>query len=93
MGRAAEHRENEIRLIKKLQQVAEKETDESLRNLLLQGYDISDLSDRMDLLSIAYRHIGEPGKAVEILYTIRSQAEPGNEERVPALYGLILLHK
>ncbi len=65
--RATEHRENEIRLIKKLQQAAERETDETLRNALLQGYDISDLSDRMDLLSLAYRHMGEPDKAMEIL--------------------------
>jgi len=69
--RAAEHRENEIRLIKRLQQAAEKETDESLKNILLQGYDMSDLSDRMDLLSIAYRHAGEPDRAVKMLHESR----------------------
>jgi tetratricopeptide (TPR) repeat protein len=64
LRKAIEHRKNEIRLIKRLRKSA---LNSPQRDFLLHGYDISDLSDRYDLLAILYHDAGDLPTALKVL--------------------------
>jgi hypothetical protein len=61
---AIRHRENEIRLIKRLH-VASQSIPE--KDLVMQMYGYAELSDRLDLLAVLYHDTGNLGKALGIL--------------------------
>jgi hypothetical protein len=61
---AIKHRENEIRLIKRLHRISENTPS---NNFALSQYDYSDLSDRLDLLATLYREAGKPKRALRVL--------------------------
>ncbi len=65
LPRAVEHRENEIRLIKRLHEIS-RNTAQQGDLLRLYGYD--DLSDRLDLLATLYHDSGNLTKALTILH-------------------------
>jgi tetratricopeptide (TPR) repeat protein len=60
---AIRHRENEIRLIRRLHTITTKDQ----WALVSQFYGYSDLSDRMDLLALSYDEIGQTDRAIRIL--------------------------
>ena len=64
LGGAIRHRENEIRLIKRLHRISENTPS---NNFALSQYDYSDLSDRLDLLATLYREAGKPKRALRVL--------------------------
>jgi hypothetical protein len=64
LAEAIKYREHEIALIKKLRRVSHKS---STRSFVLRGYDIGDLSDRLDLLAILYHDTGDLEKALTVL--------------------------
>jgi hypothetical protein len=61
---AIEHRENEIRLMKRLHEIS-RDTPQREEILRLHGYE--DLSDRLDLLAVLYHESGQLDRAVETL--------------------------
>jgi tetratricopeptide (TPR) repeat protein len=65
---AIEHRENEVRLLKRLHQISGK-SDQQGDVLRLYGYD--DLSDRLDLLAVLYHDSGQLDKAIRTLLESR----------------------
>jgi hypothetical protein len=64
LDRAIEHREHEIALIRKLRRSAA--TSPSWE-FILHGYQVSDFSDRLDLLALLYWEAGDLDKAVMTL--------------------------
>ena len=58
------HRENEIRLIKRLHRISQNTPS---RDFALSQYDYSDLSDRLDLLATLCHAAGKPKRALRIL--------------------------
>ena len=60
---AIRHRENEIRLIRRLHEITPKEQ----RELVFGWYDYSDLSDRMVILAELHDQIGQTDRAIRIL--------------------------
>jgi hypothetical protein len=61
---AIDHRENEIRLIRRLHEISRGKPHE---RFALKGYGPDDLSDRLDLLATLYRDSGNLDKAIEVL--------------------------
>jgi hypothetical protein len=61
---AIKHRENEIRLMKRLLQISLKAPDPKA---ILKHYDYSDLSDRLDLLAILHHDAGNLEQALKVL--------------------------
>jgi hypothetical protein len=61
---AIKHRENEIRLIKRLHRISKNTPS---HNFALSQYDYSDLSDRLDLLATLYHEAGKPKRAIRTL--------------------------
>ena len=61
---AIKHRENEIRLMKRLFQISSKAPDPKA---VLKHYDYPDLSDRLDLLAILYHDTGDLEQALRVL--------------------------
>jgi len=61
---AIKHRENEIRLIKRLHEISR---TSSQREYIMGLYGYDDLSDRLDLLAVLYQAIGDADKAISIL--------------------------
>jgi hypothetical protein len=61
---AIKHRENEIRLIKRLHRISQNTPS---HNFALSQYDYSDLSDRLDLLATVYYEAGKPKRATRTL--------------------------
>ena len=61
---AIKHRENEIRLIKRLHRISQNTPS---RNFALSQYDYSDLSDRLDLLATLYHEAAKPKRALRTL--------------------------
>ena len=61
LTKAIKHRENEIRLIRRLHDISRK-GDPALKD-----YAISDLSDRLDLLAMLYRDSGNLERAIALL--------------------------
>jgi hypothetical protein len=66
------HRENEIRLIRKLQAAAH---GKSYERIALQGYGYEDLSDRLDLLAALYGANGDLEQAVSALQASKRLCE------------------
>jgi hypothetical protein len=62
--KAIEHRENEVRLIRRLHEISRNTPH---KDLVLKGYGYDDLSDRLDLLATLYHDSGRLNKAIEIL--------------------------
>jgi hypothetical protein len=62
--RAIEHRENEVRLIRRLHELSR---HAPYRKLALKDYGYDDLSDRLDLLATLYHDSGNLDKAITIL--------------------------
>ncbi len=61
--RAIRHRENEIRLIRRLHEITPKEQ----RDLVFGWYGFSDLSNRLNVLADIYKQIGQTDRAIRIL--------------------------
>jgi hypothetical protein len=61
---AIRHRENEIRLIRRLHEIS---VNTPSWDYLRQDYDYSDLSDRLDLLAILYHDNGDLDRAIHTL--------------------------
>jgi hypothetical protein len=61
---AIKHRENEIRLIKRLHQISLNTPDQ---DYVLKTYGFDDLSDRLDLLAILYHDAGDLDRAIRLL--------------------------
>jgi tetratricopeptide (TPR) repeat protein len=61
---AIKHREKEIRLMKRLLEIASKAKDPKA---ILKHYDYSDLADRLDLLAILHRDAGNLDQAIKLL--------------------------
>ena len=68
LPKAIEHRENEVRLIRQLHEIARNTPHE---NLVLKQYGYDDLSDRLDLLAVLYHDSGNLDKAISTLYESR----------------------
>jgi hypothetical protein len=64
LGRAIEHRENEVRLIRRLHEISRGTPGEQAA---LRGYGYDDLSDRLDLLAVLYHDSGNLDKALSTL--------------------------
>jgi hypothetical protein len=64
LAEAIEQREKEIRLIRRLHNIS---LDTPGRDFVLRRYDLSDVSDRMDLLAMLYHDAGNLDKALQIL--------------------------
>ena len=62
--KAIRYRENEIRLIERLQELA---AGKANGHAVMRQYDCADLCDRLELLAILYHHAGELDKAVSVL--------------------------
>ena len=69
---AIKHRENEIRLMKRLFQISSKAPDPKA---ILKHYDFTDLSDRLDLLAILYHDAGNLEQAIKVLRQSKSFCE------------------
>jgi hypothetical protein len=65
MAGAIKHRENEVRLLQRLQEISQNspQREDLLR---LHGYD--DLSDRLNLLAVLYHDSGQLDQAIEMLH-------------------------
>jgi hypothetical protein len=61
---AIAYREREIELIKRLHRIS---VNTPGRDIVLQRYDYSDWSDRLDLLAILYHDAGDLRKAIQVL--------------------------
>jgi hypothetical protein len=64
LQKAIECRENEVRLIRRLQEISR---DATYRDFVLEDYDLEALRDRLDLLAVLYHDDGNLGKALQIL--------------------------
>jgi tetratricopeptide (TPR) repeat protein len=64
LAKAIQHRERQIGLIRRLQELAEKQPH---RDSMLRGYGQEDLSDRLDLLAALYHESGNLDKAIAAL--------------------------
>jgi tetratricopeptide (TPR) repeat protein len=64
LDKAIRYREHEITLIKRLRRISARSP---VRDWVLAGYGISDLSDRLDLLAILYHNRGDLRTALNIL--------------------------
>jgi hypothetical protein len=64
LARAIEHRENEVRLIRRLHRLARKTASP---DLVLAQYTPSDLRDRLDLLAMLYHDSGHLDQAIRLL--------------------------
>lgn len=64
LSRAIQHRENEIRLIRRLHDISRNSPSE---DVALEHYGYTDLSDRLDLLATLYRDAGNLDKAIAVL--------------------------
>ena len=84
LGRAIEHRENEIRLIRRWLQLADGSPH---REWLLQQCGPEDLSDRLDLLAILYHDAGNLDRA---LHTLRQSEQLCKANGIPFDGGDIL---
>jgi tetratricopeptide (TPR) repeat protein len=62
--KAIQHRENEIRLIRRLREISGNATHE---RLALKDYGYDDLSDRLDLLATLYHDSGQLDRAIHTL--------------------------
>jgi len=62
--RAISHREDEMRLIRRLHEISVGTATEATA---LDGYDFADLSDRLDLLAVLYHENGQLDKALQAL--------------------------
>jgi hypothetical protein len=62
---AIEHRENEVRLIRRLHEISR---NTKHGDLIFKQYGYDDLSDRLDLLAILYHNHGNPDKALRTLH-------------------------
>jgi hypothetical protein len=71
---AIAHRENEIRMRKRLLQTIHDPPTEADR-YILKNYDYEDLSDRLDLLAILYHDAGQLKKAIRTLWQSRELCE------------------
>jgi tetratricopeptide (TPR) repeat protein len=69
---AIQHRENEIRLMKRLLQISLKAPDPKA---ILKHYDYSDLRDRLDLLAILYHDAGNLEQALKVLRQSKALCE------------------
>jgi hypothetical protein len=69
---AIKHRENEIRLMKELHQLA---AGTPGKDLVLGRYDYGDLSDRLDLLAVLYHNSGELDRAISTLQESKQLCE------------------
>jgi hypothetical protein len=69
---AIAHRENEIRLLKRLHEISRNTAREED---ILRWYGHDDLSDRMDLLATLYHDVGELDKAITTLYESKQVCE------------------
>lgn len=65
LRRAIEHRENEIRLMRRLHEISPQPID---RSVLLEGRRYDDLRDRLDLLASLYHENGDLQRAIAILH-------------------------
>jgi hypothetical protein len=72
LGRAIEHRENEVRLIRRLHELSRNKPYEKLA---LKGYGIADLSDRLNLLATLYHDRGRLAKAIATLQESKKLCE------------------
>src|SRR5262249_3134252 len=82
---AISFREHEIELIRKLRHASMGSPNAAFG---LEGYDISDLSDRYDLLAILYHDAGKLDKAIEdeyIAFLIRREQLQGRRAEIDAL--------
>jgi tetratricopeptide (TPR) repeat protein len=64
LSKAIEHRENEIRLIRRLHEISRRSPH---KEFVLKDYGLEDLSDRLDLLATLYHDAGHLEKAISIL--------------------------
>ncbi len=64
LAKAIDYRENEIKLIRRLREISVGTPSEEF---VLDGYDVSDLSDRLDLLACLYHDAGGLDKAISVL--------------------------
>jgi hypothetical protein len=74
LAAAITHRENEIRLRKRLLQTIHDPPTEAER-VILKDYGPDDLSDRMDLLAMLYHDAGRLKKAIKTLWQSRELCE------------------
>jgi tetratricopeptide (TPR) repeat protein len=65
LRRAIRHRENEIRLIRRLHEIAHQAPEGTMA---LSDYSCEDLSDRLDLLATLYHDSGDLNKAIQTLH-------------------------
>lgn len=72
LAKAIEHRENEIRLIRRLHQVSRNTPGDQPA---LDGYGYDDLSDRLDLLAVLYYRRGDLDKAIRTLQESKQLCE------------------
>ncbi len=72
LRKAIEHRENEVRLIRRLHDISR---DTPSEHLMLREYGYDDLSDRLDLLATLYHDSGELDKALTVLEESRQLCE------------------
>ena len=70
--KAIKHRENEVRLIRRLHELARKMPDP---NVALKDYGYADLSDRLDLLATLYHDSGQLDKALALLHESKKLCE------------------
>jgi hypothetical protein len=64
LGNAIKHRENEIRLIRRLHEISQGTESEAY---VFSQYDYADLSERLDILAMLYHAIGSLDKSISTL--------------------------
>src|SRR5207244_2399428 len=62
--KAIKYRENEIRLIQRLQELARSSSN---GDAVMKRYDYADLCDRLELLAMLYKRAGDAAKAFSVL--------------------------
>jgi tetratricopeptide (TPR) repeat protein len=72
LAKAIEHRENEIRLIRRLHEISHNAQQE---RLVLKQYGYADLSDRLDLLAVLYHDSGNLEEALSTLWESKRLCE------------------
>ncbi len=72
LPRAIEHRENEVRLIKRLHEISRNSCQ---KQDVFRLYGFDDLSDRLDLLAILYHDNGNLDKAIAVLHESKRLCE------------------
>jgi tetratricopeptide (TPR) repeat protein len=75
LAKAIEHRENEIRLIRRLHQL---ELHRATAHFVLSQYSYVDLGDRLDLLAVLYHGRGNLEKAISTLQESKELCEKNN---------------